>query len=73
MVQSRVEDNVETNLLVLGISSQLSDGSMGYFAAVDDMNEPFIISAESFNRIYPRPEVLIATKVVDKNHTQKEG
>lgn len=54
-------DETLARVLVVGAPSSTEAGKpKAYFAAVDDLAEPFIISADSLAKITPKPETLIA-------------
>ena len=53
---------VERTIVVGDNADRGSNDENRYFAAVDDMSEPFIISKESYKDIFPRLEILLRAK-----------
>jgi hypothetical protein len=50
---------VFTRSLLIGKEVEFDDGEKGYFAGVDDLSEPFIISEQDLLKIQPKPATWI--------------
>lgn len=55
-----VDNKTLERVLVIGSAAEFKDGKpAAFFAAVDDLSEPFIISKDDFDKIIPKAEGLV--------------